>query len=124
MSALKKNPSFPFFMINEVNRTPQHILLAFQQLQDNLHPLIRLYSQIEEEMQKGLIKTMSLIDLLSVFLGSLVFPLLARNIFTFVFMDGQTEAFNKFLEGRAKVIYDMMYNLLSPHPTANLAGGD
>ncbi|MDR2496010.1 MAG: TetR/AcrR family transcriptional regulator [Tannerellaceae bacterium] len=117
MSALKENPLFPFFMLNEVNRTPQHVIIAIRELQTHVQPIVKLYEQIEDEMRRGLIKTLSLVDLLSVFLGSLVFPLLARNIFTHVFMDGQTEVFNKFLEGRAPFIYDVMYNLLAPRET-------
>jgi AcrR family transcriptional regulator len=121
MSALKENPSFPFFMLNEVNRTPQHVIIAVHELETHVQPIVKLYEQIEDEMKRGLINTISLVDLLSVFLGSLVFPLLARNIFTHVFMDGQTDAFNNFLEGRAKLIYDVMYNLLAPRPTVALA---
>ena len=122
MSALKQNPSFPFFMINEINRTPQHILLAIQTLQANVQPIIRLYGLIEDEMKKGLINTISLIDLISVFIGSLIFPLLARNLVTHVFMSGQTEAFNDFFAGRAKLLYDVMYNLLAPRPMVTAAG--
>jgi len=114
ISALHQNKSFPLFVINEMNRDPAHLLAAVLKNVHLVHPIQRLKLQIEDEMQRGLINRLPLEDLVSSFLALIIFPMLIRNPLTFMFMNGDTEAFDCFMDKRKQLIYQMIFNLLSP----------
>ncbi|GHV51259.1 TetR family transcriptional regulator [Bacteroidia bacterium] len=114
LTALRHNPLFPLFALNELNRNPKHLFNAIIKDNKNIQPMIRLRKQVEEEMQKGLINNISVIDIISTLLGTILFPLLAKNVLVQVFMNGETEAFNDFIANRKQFIYHIMYALLSP----------
>jgi AcrR family transcriptional regulator len=114
LTALRNNLMFPLFVINEMNRDPSRLFQAVLKNPRRLQPMLRLRGQILEEMEKGLINTLPLEDVASVFIGLIIFPILIRNVLVSAFMEGRTEAFDELINRRGQLIYDMMYRLLSP----------
>lgn len=114
LAALLRNQLFPLFVINEMNRDPAHLFGAIAKNISQIHPLIRLQSQLIDEMERGLLNKMPLEDVASTFIGLVIFPILIRNPLVTIFMNGEDEAFDKFINRRKQLIYDVMYHLLSP----------
>ncbi|MDR1879459.1 MAG: TetR/AcrR family transcriptional regulator [Tannerellaceae bacterium] len=119
MSALEKNPLFPIFVINEMNRDPEHLYRAVVKNSVRIEPVIRLKRQISEEVEKGALKNVSLMDISSTLLGLIVFPLLVRHPLTTLFAGGDSQAFDDFYVRRRALAYEVMYRLLAPDKTEN-----
>jgi AcrR family transcriptional regulator len=113
LAAIRQNPLFPIFVINEMNRDPEHLFHAVMIHSKRIVPLLRLQEQMIVEMEKGLIRKRPLIDIASTLISLAVFPHLVRQAFTMVFLDGNREAFEAFLDQRSELIKEIMYNLLT-----------
>jgi len=114
MVAIHKNPLFPIFVINEMNRDPEHLYRAVLKNSARIEPVLRLQQQILEEMDKGLIKKRPLAETASTLLSLIIFPLLIKNPLTTVFLEGDQEAYEKFLIDRKELILGVMYHLMAP----------
>lgn len=114
MSTLHVNPLFPIFVINELHRDPEHLYQAVLKDPARVVPIMRLRRQMEEEMSSGSLKKIPILYVVSTLMGLLIFPLLARNPLTTVFLDGDDEKFEAFLEERKPFIIEMMTQLLDP----------
>jgi AcrR family transcriptional regulator len=117
LTALRDNLMFPLFVINEMNRDLSHLFRVITDNPDRIQPLLRLKKQLQEEMEQGLIKTMPVEDIASVFIGLIVFPILIRNVLVAAIMEGRKEAFDELINRRGELIYNIMYRLLAPTPT-------
>lgn len=115
LAALHNNPLFPVFVINEMNRDPEHLYKAILKKPEKIEPIIRLRAQIQQEMEMGLLKKRPLIETASTLLSLVVFPLLVQHPFSTVFFDGDTNAFNTFLDSRKELIYDVMHHIMAPN---------
>lgn len=114
LSTLQANPLFPIFVINELHRAPEHLYQAILKDPARIMPVVRLRRQMEEEMEQGLLKKIPVIYVVSTLMGLLIFPLLARNPLTAIFMDGDDEQFQTFLSERKPFVIDVMRRLLEP----------
>lgn len=114
---LRMNPLFPIFVINELQRDPEHIYGSILKDPSRVKPILRLQAQIKEEMEQGLIRQMPLIYTATTLISLLIFPLLVRNPVTSIFLDGNAEKFDAFLEERIPFVTDIMIRLLTPDNT-------
>ena len=97
-----------------LQRDPEHIYQSVLKDPARVEPIIHLRTQIQNEMEKGLLKKMPLIYTASTLVSLVVFPALVRKPFTAVFMDGDTEKYEAFLQGRIPFVTDIMIRLLTP----------
>ena len=107
-------PQFPVFLVSEFNRDPEHLYKALMKEPQRIQPILRLQEQMTEEMEKGLLKKVPLIYTASTLISLIVFPILARNPLTDVFLDGDETKFKAFIEERKSFISDIMLRLLTP----------
>lgn len=114
---LRSNPLFPIFVINELQRDPEHIYASILKDPSRVKPIVRLQVQIREEMEQGTIRKMPLIYTATTLISLLIFPLLVRNPVTSIFLDGNAEKFDAFLEERIPFVTDIMIRLLTPDNT-------
>lgn len=115
MSLLQANPSLPVFLIVELNRDPEHLFHCVMKDPARLQPLMRLRQQMEDEMDKGLLRKMPVEDAVSTLVSLVVFPMLIRNPLSAIFMNGDLTRFNEFIVNRKALIVEMMTGLLSPN---------
>lgn len=111
---LRSNPLFPIFVINELQRDPEHIYGSILKDPSRVKPIVRLQTQIKAEMKQGILREMPLIYTATTLISLLIFPLLVRNPVTAIFLEGDTEKFDAFLEERIPCVTDIMIRLLTP----------
>lgn len=114
---LRSNPLFPIFVINELQRDPEHIYGSILKDPSRVKPIVRLQTQIKAEMKQGILREMPLIYTATTLISLLIFPLLVRNPVTAIFLEGDTEKFDAFLEERIPYVTDIMIRLLTPDNT-------
>jgi len=82
INVLSENPYIPLFVVNEANKQPYEFLNT---MFGNQKPdLSGLLLQIEEEIQKGIIKPISPAQLLLNMMSLCIFPFLGRPIWKFL----------------------------------------
>lgn len=116
LSAIRNNPLFPIFVVNEMNRDPEHLYQEILKSSVKIEPIIRLQKQIMEEMENGLLKKRPLVETASTLLSLIVFPFLIRHPLTTVFLNGDDAAYYRFLSNRRELICDVMYHIMAPDP--------
>jgi AcrR family transcriptional regulator len=114
LTVLRDNFMFPLFLINEMNRDLEHLFHVVTKKTKLMQPVARLKQQIADEMESGLLKPQPLEDIVTTFVGLIVFPVLIRNVLVRIFMDGETGAFDELLNRRRQLILDVMYPLMAP----------
>ena len=114
LTVLRDNFMFPLFLINEMNRDLDHLFHVITKKTKLMQPVARLKQQIADEMESGLLRPQPLEDIVTAFVGLIVFPILIRNVMLRIFMDGKTEAFDELLNRRRQLILDVMYPLMAP----------
>lgn len=114
VNTLQKNPLFPIFVINELQRDPEHIYRSVLKDLPRVEPIMRLHAQLMDEMERGLIKKMALYYMATTLISLLVFPLLVRNPVTVLFMNGDPGKYDEFLQERIPFVTDIMIRLLTP----------
>lgn len=114
---LRSNPLFPIFVINELQRDPEHIYGSILKDPSRVKPIVRLQAQIKAEMEQGILRKMPLVYTATTLISLLIFPLLVRNPVTTIFLEGDTEKFDAFLEERIPYVTDIMIRLLTPDNT-------
>lgn len=111
---LRSNPLFPIFVINELQRDPEHIYSSVLKDPSRVKPIVRLQAQITKEMEQGNLRKMPLVYTATTLISLLIFPLLVRNPVTAIFLEGDTEKFDAFLEERIPYVTEIMIRLLTP----------
>jgi AcrR family transcriptional regulator len=114
LAAIRQNPLFPVFVVSEMNRDPEHLFRAIAVHSGRIVPILRLREQVMAEMEMGLIRKRPLVDIASALLSLVVFPHLVRHALTTVFLEGDREAFEAFLDRRGELIKEVMRILLAP----------
>ena len=114
LSLLHAHPSFPIFVVNELNRDPEHLYQVILQTPSRFEPLMQLQTLLQEEMESGKLKKMPLVYVVSTFFSLMVFPLLMRNALTRVFLDDDSRKFECFLQERKVYIVDILVRMLQP----------
>lgn len=69
---------------------------------------------MEKEMEQGLLKKLPVYYVATTLISLLVFPMLVRNPFTAIFMGGDAEKYEAFLQERIPFVTDIMIRLLTP----------
>lgn len=114
VKTLQRNPLFPIFVINELERAPEHIYHSILKKPSRIEPIIRMRRQMEKEMEQGLLKKLPVYYVATTLISLLVFPMLVRNPFTAIFMGGDAEKYEDFLQERIPFVTDIMIRLLTP----------
>ena len=114
MKMVRANPLIPGFVISEMRRDPQHLLQTFMKNQQAIQPLLRLRRQVEDEMEKGLINKIPIVDLVTTVVSMVVFPILVRQPLMISFMDNDANQFDAYMDRRKKLIVEVVMHLLSP----------
>lgn len=114
VKTLQRNPLFPIFVINELERAPEHIYHSILKNPSRVEPIIRMRRQMEKEMEQGLLKKLPVYYVATTLISLLVFPMLVRNPFTAIFMGGDAEKYEDFLQERIPFVTDIMIRLLTP----------
>jgi TetR/AcrR family transcriptional regulator len=99
---MQENPYLPWFVLNEVNRDPDHFMKKV--LGDGNRPKpAKFLEQIEKEIKKGRIKRIEPIHLLMNLLSMTIFPFIARPMMTRNLHLSESQ-FRKAMEERKKEI--------------------
>lgn len=114
VKTLQRNPLFPIFVINELQRDPEHIYRSILKNPVRVQPFIRMRRQLEDEMENGVLKKLPVYYVATTLISLLVFPMLVRNPFTAVFMEGDAGKYEAFLQERIPFVTDIMIRLLTP----------
>lgn len=117
---IQANPSFPLFVVNELNRDAGHLYRTVLKDPARIQPILRLRKQMEEEMEKGLLRKMPIEDVVSTLVSQVVFPLLVQRPLTDIFMEGDRANFESFLLRRRVLIVEMLTRMLAPQDSASL----
>ena len=114
LAIVQSNPSFPIFVVNEFNRDPEHLYKVILKDPERLELFRRIQDQTLEEMEKGILRKMPLVYLISTLMSLIVFPVLARDPLTNVFFEGDPRKFDAFLQERGAFIKEVLVRLLTP----------
>ena len=115
MNVIRANPSFPQFVVGELNRDRNHVFQTVLKNPETIRPVLRLRQQIEEEMEKGLIRKIPVVDLLTTVVSLAVFPMLIREPLQDLFMNQSPKQFEEFLERRKELIIETAIQLITPN---------
>lgn len=113
INMLLLNPLLPIFIIGEMQRDAEHLFAVVVGMKSKDDVLFKLNAQITTEMEQGLLRKMPLIDVVSTFFGMVAFPMLAKNILSLIFLDGNREQFNVYFKNRQKLITEVLTGLLA-----------
>lgn len=113
MEIIRRNPLFPVFVINELNRDPEHLLRTVMKEPERIQPILRLRAQMEREMERGMIRRMPLEDLATTIVSLVVFPMLIRQPLCFAFWGGDMSQFEEFINRRRDLIVGVATQMLS-----------
>lgn len=114
ITLIQANPSFPLFVVNELNRDPEHLYRTILKDPVRIQPILRMRKQMEEEMAKGLIRKMPIEDVVSTLVSLVIFPMLVHHPLTQVFMQGDRAAFDAYLLRRRALISEIITRMLAP----------
>lgn len=114
MGIIWRNRMLPVFIVNELNRDPAHFISALIRDPERIKPLFRLREMVEREMAAGLLRQMPVIDVLSVTVSLVIFPMLVRRPLTMILMEGDEERFGRWWLGRRPLVVDQVRALLKP----------
>lgn len=115
LQTIRKNDAMPLFVINEFHRDPQHLFRAVVKDPVRIMPIVRLRQFVEEGMERGTLRKIPIIDLVSTLVSLVAFPFLIRRPLTEVFLNGREENFEEFLDRRTDFIYGILEQLLNPN---------
>ena len=111
---IRANPSFPTFVLSELRRNRHHLFQALMKNSQSVQPILRLKQQLEDEMKKGLLTKMPLIDVFTTIASLAVFPMLVKEPLTELLLDNNSEEFEHFLNRRKELIIDITIRMLTP----------
>ncbi|MDD4114572.1 MAG: helix-turn-helix domain containing protein, partial [Massilibacteroides sp.] len=114
LQMIRANELVPLFVVNEFQRDPQHLFRAVLKDPQRIQPIIKLRRFVEDEMEKGNVRKMPIVDLVSTFISLVIFPFLIRRPLTDIFLEGKDSEFDAFLDRRAEFVYGIVVHLLNP----------
>ncbi len=112
IGVLKENFLFPIFVVSEMNRDPEHLYRVLLKDPNRILPILQLRKEIEDEMDKGNLRKIPFVEVVSVVIGSLVFPVLLQNPLSMVFMDGDMDEYKSYIAGRGAFVKDLMRRVM------------
>lgn len=109
---LPEYPQIPIFILNEINQNPE--ALTERILKRNPQAVFtRLSQRIEEEIKKGTIKDISVIDFGLNVLSLCVFPFMFRSLAIRV-ANKSVDEYNQVMAGHKKYVVDFIIKGLKP----------
>ena len=106
---LSRNPLLPIFVAKEMNRDVLHLLQTIGKNTARLSPLLRIKDQLLDEMDKGILQKMPLVDVVSTLVRLLVFPVLTKYAYYPVFWR-ETARLSRILRRRRVLVVKGMRN--------------
>ncbi len=104
LKALHENPFIPAFVINTLNSNPESFLKYIKK--SGVNPIL-LQTQIEDEVSRGLIRTIKAEHLLVNIIAMCIFPFVARPIVQTIF-NMEHDEYQAYLEDRGNEITDFV----------------
>ncbi len=101
ISLLLKNQFIPIFILHEINRHPDRLVDIITS--SGIKPKM-IILQIDEEIEKSKMQTVSAHHLILNVISLCVFPFVARPLVQRLFFDNDRKAFNEFLVTRKKEV--------------------
>ena len=114
LSIVRANPSFPLFIVNELNRDPENVYRTVMKNPERIQPILGLKQQIEREMEEGILRKMPVLDIVSSVVSLVVFPMLVKDPLTSIFLQGDAGQFDQFVENRKELIVEIIIRLVTP----------
>ena len=115
MGIIRANPSFPQFVIGELNRDRNHVFQTILKNPETIRPVLRLRQQVEDEMEQGLIRKIPIVDLVTTVVSLAVFPMLIREPLQVLFLNQDPKLFEEFIERRKTLIIETAVRLITPN---------
>lgn len=112
LQTMRKNELVPLFVVNELQRDPKHLFQFVLKNPERVMPIVHLRQLMVAEMEKGTIRRVPEIDLVSTFISLIIFPFLIRRPLTAIFLNGEEQAFEEFLDRRVDFVYTIVDQLL------------
>ena len=99
---MQENPYLPWFVLNEVNRDPEHFMVKIWG-KDNLPKPGKFLEQMEKEIKKGTIKRVHPMHLFMNLISMTIFPFVAKPMMTRTMQMNEAQ-FREVMEQRRKEI--------------------
>ncbi|HIX45254.1 MAG TPA: TetR/AcrR family transcriptional regulator, partial [Candidatus Barnesiella excrementipullorum] len=112
IATFAQNPDVPCFIINEIERDPQHLLATAQELHYDKF-LKTLHQSMLKEIEAGKIKPIAPEKMFCTFYGLLVFPIVSKKVTKIIFFDNQESDYQEFMQNWKEHIIRIMQNLIS-----------
>lgn len=108
---ITKYPMIPNFVLAEIRRNPQWVILFFKKGNINFEKLIE---QLNKEISQGNIIPFQIEDLFANVIGLCVFPILAQPLMMEFFFDNKEKHFAQFMVARKDEVKRIIHNWLKP----------
>ncbi len=114
IGVLRNHPYIPGFIINEINRNPQILVKIFEKNIEfkNDNVLVIFQKQIDDEVEKGIIRPVDVKNLMVNIIGLCVFPVIAKPIIQGVLFSDDKKEFDSFISKREELVVDFVINAL------------
>jgi AcrR family transcriptional regulator len=109
---LHKHPYIPGFVISELNRNPQILVSIFEKnvgLQKN-DIINKLEKQINDEVEKGILKPISAQNLMTNVVSLCIFPIVAKPILKGILFNNDDKEYKVFLDQRKEFVKEYLIN--------------
>lgn len=108
MSFLQAHPRLPAFILNEINKHPEHIVSIFnmERIRSFRH---KMFQQMDVEMNAGRLQKIDKMQLLINIIGLSVFPFAARGLIEILLAEDPFD-FNELIEQRKKELPQFVIN--------------
>lgn len=112
IAAFAQNPDVPCFIINEIERDPQHLLATAKEI--HIDKLLKtLHQSMLKEIEAGKIKPIAPEKMFCTFYGLLVFPIVSKKVTKIIFFNNQESDYQEFMQNWKEHIIRIMQNLIS-----------
>lgn len=109
-----RHPMLPAFVLSEIQRDVAHLVRVAGKFEKKNVVIGKIVNQIESEMESGRLRKMPLVDLVSILMGLVAFPVLARNLIEKLFLENDRREFSDYFRARRQMITEVLRNMLSP----------
>jgi len=112
INLLQKHPYIPGFVINELNRNPEILVHVFEKNVQfkEMNLFEKFDNQLQDEVNKGIIRSVDSRNLMTNVIGLCIFPIVARPIIQGIMFNNNKEEYDVFLAQRKKFVTDFIIN--------------
>jgi len=110
INLLQKHPYIPGFVINELNRNPEILVHVFEKNVQfkEMNLFEKFDNQLQDEVNKGIIRSVDSRNLMTNVIGLCIFPIVARPIIQGIMFNNNKEEYDVFLAQRKKFVTDFI----------------